>query len=227
MKKIFKNIYTNVFIKYSKFFSRKNLYNFMDFAVEKYCKKKELNILNVGAGGEISEFLKNKGLKFKEIDIDPKRKPDYVMSIENMKQIESESVDIIFCMEVLEHVENPFNAVKEIKRVLKKNGIFIGSTPFIFPIHDEPYDYFRYTKYGIRNLFKEFKCLHLNERNSYIQTIYVLFLRLLNVGNIYQRIVAILLFPIIILLLPVFIILSYLVTNYHITTGYVYIFKNK
>lgn len=218
-------IYSNIFVRYSKLFSRKNLYAFMGKSINNYLIGKNLNILVIGAGGETSNYLLKKNIKFKEIDIDKKRKPDYVMSVERMDKIKSNSVDVIFCMEVLEHVQNPFNGVNEIRRVLKKDGIFIGSTPFIFPIHDKPYDFYRYTKYGILNLFKDFKKLELAERNGYFETIYVLILRLFNMGNNWQKIVAVLLFPIFVLILPLIFILNLIVSNEEITTGYFYVFK--
>lgn len=225
MKKFIDKIYGSIFIRYSKFFSRHNFKQFVLINAKKIKKNKV--ILNIGAGGEVAELLKLVGLKFKEVDIDPLRKPDYIMSIENMDKIKSNSIDVIFCMEVLEHVANPFKAVSEIQRVLKKNGIFIGSTPFILSIHDEPYDFFRYTKYGIRNLFSEFEELYLTERNSYIFSIYVLALRLVNIGNYKQRFIGVLLFPFLVLLLPFFYLVSLLVTNKQATTGYNFIYKKK
>jgi len=226
MKRLIK-IYSNIFIRYSKIFSRKNLYKFLKDAVKEYCKRESLSILNIGAGGEISKILKKQGLKFKEIDIDPEKKPDYILDIENIYIIKNNSIDIIFCLDVLEHVKNPFNAIEEIKRILKKGGLFIGSTPFMIPIHEEPYDFYRFTKYGIINLFKNFRCLELKERNNYAETIYVLFVRLYNVGNILQRIIAVLLTPLFIILLPLFFILRFVITNKQATTGYFYIFKNE
>lgn len=130
-------------------------------------------------------------------------------------------------MEVLEHVKNPFNAIKEIQRVLKPGGIIIGSTPFVFPIHDEPHDFYRYTKYGLRNLFKDFECIELIERNSYIESIYVILLRLLNIGNKKQKMVGILLSPVYFILLPFMALVSLLVTNKQSTTGYFFIFKQR
>lgn len=215
-----------ILIKFSKLHSRKNLYRFMTSAIKEYCNRDQ-KIVNIGAGGEIKKILSCYNLNFKEIDIDEKRKPDFVCSVENMPIFKNNSIDIFFCIEVMEHVKNPFNAIKEISRVLKPNGIIIGSTPFIFPIHDEPYDFYRYTKYGLRNLFENFDQIKLVERNSYIESAYVILLRLLNIGNKKQRLISVLLCPFYFLLLPFVILTSFLVTNKQSTTGYFFIFKKR
>ncbi len=193
-------------------------------AIQEYCSADQ-EIVNIGAGGAIKDVLTREGVRFKEIDIDEKRRPDIVCSVEDMAVFKTSSVDVFFCMEVLEHVQNPFSAVTEITRVLKPGGVMIGSTPFMFPIHDEPYDFYRYTKYGIQHLFRDFDTVKLVERNSYIESIYVVLLRLLNVGSIRQRLVGVLLFPLYIVLLPCVLLLSLFVTNKQSTTGYFFIFK--
>lgn len=224
-KKIFSKIYSIVFVKFSKKFSRKNLRLFLEKAIDEYAVEKEAVILNIGAGGETASWLRQKNLKFKELDINPALKPDYILSIENMHSIPDNSVDVIFLMEVLHHVQNPFNAISEIKRVLRSGGAVIGSTAFVFPICDAPYDYFRYTKYGIINLFKEFKCLKLTERNSYLDTIYVILLRLFIIGSTKEKIISILLFPVYIILLPIIALLNMAMASQNATTGYFFIFK--
>ncbi len=66
--------------------------------------------------------------------------------------------DCVFCFETIEHVENPFTAIKEIYRVLKPGGIFIGSTPFMYELHGEEYgDYWRLTRQAWELLLKDFK----------------------------------------------------------------------
>ena len=64
------------------------------------------------------------------------------------------SFDVVLCTEVLEHVPEPQRAVDEMFRVLKPGGRLLLTTRFLFPIHDAPHDYFRYTKYGLRHLFE-------------------------------------------------------------------------
>lgn len=66
--------------------------------------------------------------------------------------------DTIVCLETLEHVKDPFMAMKEMYRVLKPGGTFIGSTPFNYELHGEEYgDYWRFTRQGWEILLKDFK----------------------------------------------------------------------
>jgi len=58
----------------------------------------------------------------------------------------NQKFDNILLMNVLEHIKNYHICFKNIKDLLKDNGVLYGSTPFIFNIHPSPNDYFRYTK---------------------------------------------------------------------------------
>ena len=44
---------------------------------------------------------------------------------------------------VLEHLINPTKSLKELNRILKKGGLLIGSTPFLYQVHGAPNDYLR------------------------------------------------------------------------------------
>jgi SAM-dependent methyltransferase len=57
--------------------------------------------------------------------------------------------DTVVCLEVLEHVPNPEAALQEASRVLKREGHLLLSTPFLYPIHDAPSDYRRWTWHGL------------------------------------------------------------------------------
>jgi SAM-dependent methyltransferase len=63
------------------------------------------------------------------------------------------SVDTVFTTAVLEHLEEPLDAIREFARVLKQGGNVIATVPLFWHIHEEPRDYFRYTSYGLRHLF--------------------------------------------------------------------------
>lgn len=73
----------------------------------------------------------------------------------NSNIIPNETFDIIICTEVLEHVANPFDAVKELKRMLKTGGCLFVTTPFNFRIHGPLPDNWRFTIHGLKELFKD------------------------------------------------------------------------
>ena len=56
---------------------------------------------------------------------------------------------------LLEHISEPAETIKEISRVLKSKGEAFIIAPFAMVIHQQPYDFFRYTEYGLQHLFKK------------------------------------------------------------------------
>ena len=71
--------------------------------------------------------------------------------------------DGVIMTETLEHVPRPETAIAEAVRVLKPQGLLYLTTPQMWPLHYEPYDYFRYTRYGLAHLLESrgFKVLAL------------------------------------------------------------------
>lgn len=61
-----------------------------------------------------------------------------------------ESFDGAVCLEVLEHVPDPAIVISEIARVLRSGGRAWLSMPFLYPVHDAPFDFQRYTAHGLR-----------------------------------------------------------------------------
>lgn len=139
------------------------------------------HVLNVGSGGDIQKMVDDvavkRGVTVISTDIDPARAPDVVDDI-TRSSFPDETFDAVIIMEVLEHVPEPHRATLEIHRLLKPGGRLIASTPFLFPIHDRPHDYFRYTKYGLSYLFRDFDNLKVRERNSWAEAVLVLIARL-------------------------------------------------
>jgi SAM-dependent methyltransferase len=58
--------------------------------------------------------------------------------------------DGVICLEVLEHVTAPATVMSEIARVLRPGGTAWISMPFLYPLHDAPFDFQRYTEFGLR-----------------------------------------------------------------------------
>jgi SAM-dependent methyltransferase len=79
----------------------------------------------------------------------------YVGDIQNMLMIADAMYDTALCIEVLEHVPNPCAAAREIYRILKPGGRLILSVPHLSRLHDEPYDFYRYTHYGLEHLLHQ------------------------------------------------------------------------
>jgi SAM-dependent methyltransferase len=82
------------------------------------------------------------------------------------------SFDSVLCTEVLEHLEDPASAIQECHRVLKPNGYALFTSPFIWHLHEEPRDFYRYSKYGLRYLFEEsgFEVLEVSPLNGFWAT---------------------------------------------------------
>lgn len=62
------------------------------------------------------------------------------------------SVDAVLLLEVMEHLGEDDRTLKEISRVLRPGGQFFLSVPFLYPMHDEPSDFRRYTIHGLRRI---------------------------------------------------------------------------
>ena len=69
--------------------------------------------------------------------------------------LEDESCDTILCSEVLEHLERPSEAIREMRRILKPGGHLVLTVPFFWHVHNPPRDFYRYTEHGLRYLFEE------------------------------------------------------------------------
>jgi len=65
------------------------------------------------------------------------------------------SFDSAICTAVLEHLEEPEAALRECFRVLRPGGCAVYSIPFIWHLHEEPRDFYRYSKYGLKYLFEK------------------------------------------------------------------------
>jgi 2-polyprenyl-3-methyl-5-hydroxy-6-metoxy-1,4-benzoquinol methylase len=68
---------------------------------------------------------------------------------------QNEAFDTVFSTQVLEHVFEQQQMINEAARILKQNGCLILSVPFTWELHEEPYDFFRITKYGLKEMFEK------------------------------------------------------------------------
>lgn len=138
--------------------------------------KTGMSLLDVGAGDcpyksvfanityKSTDFAGTEYHQFKEID--------YVCPADNIP-VKEKSFEAVLCTEVLEHVPEPKRVLAEFNRVLKNKGNLFLTTPFIYQVHEEPYDFFRYTPYSFKNLLEEagFEVVFITSRGGWIASI--------------------------------------------------------
>jgi SAM-dependent methyltransferase len=66
--------------------------------------------------------------------------------------LKTESVDAVLCTEVLEHAIDPELLIGEIFRILRRGGRVCVTVPFIWGLHELPYDFRRFTPFGLAGL---------------------------------------------------------------------------
>lgn len=136
--------------------------------IKKYSHYIDGIVLDAGSGD--GERYKNlfKFDKYVTLDIDSSHGADIVGSIENIP-FESESFDSIISTQVLEHVKNPQKAANEFYRVLKPGGHCLVTVPQLNELHEEPNDYFRFTKFGLKEIFENsgFKIILMEKRGGF------------------------------------------------------------
>lgn len=76
------------------------------------------------------------------------------------------SFETVLCTEVLEHAAAPRELVSEIERVLKPGGTLLATVPFSARVHYAPYDFHRFTKYALTEMFGSFEHVTINERGN-------------------------------------------------------------
>lgn len=80
---------------------------------------------------------------------------DIVADLNKPLPVLTESVDHIVSFEVMEHLAEPRMMLGESFRVLRRGGELTLSVPFQWWVHEEPWDYYRYTRHGLEYLLKK------------------------------------------------------------------------
>lgn len=91
-----------------------------------------------------------------------------ILCLANNIPLENSYFDTIFSTQTIEHVEDHQGLVNEASRLIKPGGFFIVSGPMYWHLHEEPYDFFRFTKYGFKYIFEKagFEIVEINSNGG-------------------------------------------------------------
>lgn len=128
----------------------------LEKALQQYAKGV---LLDIGCGEKPYQTM-TEGLVIKHVGL------DHPGSLHSKSQVDifgtayetglaDKSVDTVLCTWVLEHLERPYDAINEMHRILKPVGHVILTAPLFWHLHEEPRDFYRYTKYGLKYLFEK------------------------------------------------------------------------
>jgi SAM-dependent methyltransferase len=137
----------------------------------------EGRLLDIGCGNRTLErYLPNTcsyiGLDYpKTVNLGYQGKPSVFGDGQNLP-FASASFQCITFLDVLEHIPKPSLAIDEAWRVLSPAGILVIQVPFLYPLHDEPYDFQRWTCHGLEKLCQSggFEVTQIHARNTPIAT---------------------------------------------------------
>lgn len=136
-----------------------NIRKFQENKIREFSKNKSnLTILEIGSGKAVDNkypysFIDyfDKTNDFIQTDIDPIF-GHKILDATKMK--DSNKYDIVLCQNVLEHVYECQKVVDNVQRSLTKDGVAVFTLPFMYPLHDEPGDYWRFTEHSIKKMFE-------------------------------------------------------------------------
>lgn len=138
---------------------RKHLRNFVELCNETLVLREaifEFGALQVHNDGALEDLRPLfAGKTYVGCDMRPGQGVDQVLNLHHLELADA-TVGTAICMDTLEHVEYPRQAIGELHRVLQPNGVLILSSVMNFPIHGYPNDYWRFTPEGFRSLLKGF-----------------------------------------------------------------------
>lgn len=146
--------------------SRRGISEYIDDKI----KNETGRALNLGCGNRSFNYPN----ELNEIRLDIIKRAECIQADAHYLPFKNEMFDVIISSEVFEHLYNPYLVVDEIHRTLKKGGMVLITTRFLFHIHDAPHDFFRFTKYGLEYLFKEFSDIEVIPQHSGYLTILIM-----------------------------------------------------
>jgi len=136
------------------YFSRRGL----NKALIKLLPKLKGVLVDIGCGSKPYEKYTNAdkyiGLELDE-EINGRAKTADFYYDGSVMPFENNSTDSVLTSQVFEHVFTPDKFLQEVSRILKTDGLLLLSVPLVWDEHEQPYDYARYTSFGLRYILNQ------------------------------------------------------------------------
>ena len=115
-------------------------------------------VLEIGArarSGIVRKQLFGEGALYTGVDIMEGENVDVVADVHFLSQSISGPFDFVYSASVFEHLLMPWKVVSELNKVMAPGGLILTQAPQTWPLHDEPWDFFRFSALAWKSLFNE------------------------------------------------------------------------
>lgn len=147
-------------------------------ALRRHAPKAKGKLLDFGAGAAPYRHLFNVN-QYVTVDIEVSGHPNSNKTADHYYDghtlpFQDDCFDFIFATEVLEHIFNIEEILLELVRVLKPGGRILVTTPFVWDEHERPFDFARYTGFGLRHLLEQkgFEIEALEKTSGYLEAVF-------------------------------------------------------
>jgi SAM-dependent methyltransferase len=151
------------------YFARKGLIKY----IREYSRYISGRCMDFGCGTKPYEWLFNTD-EYIGVEIEGDNKKQGIVYYDGKKlPFADEYFDSIVSSQVFEHIPNLDEIINELHRVLKTNGCMLITVPFVYPEHLTPFDFRRFTSYGLKKYLENngFKVLEYTKSGNFIETV--------------------------------------------------------
>lgn len=136
-----------------------HIYDNIDYYLQLYSTNIKGTLYDLGCGtSPYKSWLLNYADRYVGVDWGStlhELKADILADLNEPLPIESEVADTVMSLSVMEHLREPQVFLNESHRILKPGGSMVVQVPFMWWVHEAPYDFYRYTRYGLQYMFEK------------------------------------------------------------------------
>ncbi len=132
------------FFKFSSLIGKRSLTRALQYEIL-FDLQLQGRVLDFGGGNKALYRADLKCTHYDSVNIDPKIDPTWVIGVGDALPAEATGYDTTLAINTLEHIFEARDVINQLSRALKPGGLLLATTPFLYPIHAHPDDYFRPT----------------------------------------------------------------------------------